>query len=136
MYVVSGDSPSSVCSVMLLTTIRFFSPMSILYAIISLPLQLGSFHVSAMVVAAAEYRIETTGAGLEEGVTHVTGELKGPLPALLIAWVEQKLESKTGVFGMSQIYGIASFKCIRCSTIYRKRSNKDILLILNYLIAK
>lgn len=52
----------------------------------SLPLQLGSFQVRDIVVAVADARMWITADGLEGGVTMVATGLKGPAPALLIAW--------------------------------------------------
>lgn len=70
--------------------ISCFSPMSRLYPIMSLPLQLGSFQVRLMVVAVALERMCITGEGLEGGVTVVATGLKGPAPALLIACIMNK----------------------------------------------
>ena len=69
--------------------ISCFSPMSRLYPTISLPLQLGSFQVRDIVVAVAVARMCITAEGLEGGVTIVATGLKGPAPALLIAYQEK-----------------------------------------------
>ena len=64
-----------------------FSPRSMLYEMISLPLLCGSRHDNQIDVAVDCVLMEMMGAGLEGGVTQGVGAENGPAPALLMACV-------------------------------------------------
>ena len=75
---VSGNKSSMVYSNSFPTAIKCFSPRSILYDSISLPLLDGSFHVMYTEFAVEVAFSKTTAFGLEGGVAHDAIALKGP----------------------------------------------------------
>lgn len=85
LYVVSGMRSMTRYSRMLSTVMRWRSPTSMLYERILLPLQLGSFHASWIVVAVVDARTDKTPPGLLGGVCTHTVPLSGPTPALFTA---------------------------------------------------
>lgn len=111
LYVVSGSRSSSRNSVIGSTIMGCLSLMTMLYDVMSLPLQLGSCQDSTADVALGLTLMVTIAEGLEGGVIQDVVEENWPGPALLIAYTRNQIK----ITGSQKTFCSSDYKFIQFS---------------------